>query len=76
MEQAQEAEAQAAAAYEAARDNKVAAEWAFHNKILGGKDQVKAQFGPNSNEVQSVKLKKKDEYKPRSRKKGGGGSES
>jgi hypothetical protein len=72
MEQAEQAETQAAAAYEAARDNKVAAQWAFHNIILGGKIQVKAQFGENSNEVQSMKLKKKDEYKSPSRKKNGG----
>ena len=75
MDAAQQAEAQAAAAWAAARDNKVAAEWAFHNMILGGKDQVKAQFGPNSNEVQSVKLKKKVEYKsPRRKAKTGSGS--
>lgn len=75
MDAAQQAEAQAAAAWAAARDNKVAAEWAFHNIILGGKDQVKAQFGPNSNEVQAVKLKKKVEYKsPRRKAKTGGGS--
>jgi hypothetical protein len=62
---AQEAESQANAKWAAARDNKVAAEWAFHNKTLGGKDSVKAQFGPNSNELQSLKLKKKTEYKTR-----------
>jgi hypothetical protein len=55
------------------RDNKVAAEWAFHNKTLGGKVQVKAQFGPNSNQLQSLKLKKQTEYKSRGKggKKGG-----
>jgi hypothetical protein len=75
MVTAQEAEAQAAAAWAAARDDKVAAEWGFHNMILGGKDQVKAQFGPNSNEVQAVKLKKKTEYKsPRRKAKSGNGS--
>jgi hypothetical protein len=74
MVKAQEAEAQAAAKWAAARDDKVAAEWGFHNKTLGGKDQVKAQFGPNSNELQSLKLKKKTEYKSptRSSKKGSG----
>lgn len=75
MEAAQAQETQARAAWEAARDNKVAAEWALHNKILGGKDQTTAQFGPNSNELQSLKLKKKTEYKsPKPRSKKGGGS--
>jgi hypothetical protein len=76
MDAAEQAEAQAAAAYATARDNKVAAQWAFHNKILGGKDQVIAQFGPDSNEVQAIKLKKKSEYKSPSRKsKSGGGTD-
>lgn len=65
MTAVQEREAQVAAELAAARDNKVAAEWAFHNKMLGCKDQVKAQFGPSSNELQSLKLKKKTEYKTR-----------
>jgi hypothetical protein len=46
-----------------ARDEATAAEWAFHNAMLGGKDQVKAQFGVDSNELQAVGLKKKSEYK-------------
>ena len=59
---AQQAEAQAAAAAAAARDNAVAREWEFHNLILGAKDQIIAQFGKDSNEVQAVGLKKKSEY--------------
>jgi uncharacterized membrane protein len=47
-------ESQAQAALDSARDDATAAEWAFHNKVLGGKDQVKAQFGDNSNEYQAV----------------------
>jgi hypothetical protein len=39
----------------------VAAEWAFHNAILGVKEQVRAQFGPDSNEVQALGLVKKSE---------------
>ena len=62
------AEAQAAAAFETARDNRVAAQWGMHNGILGAKAQVTAQFGPNSNEVQAMKLKKKTEYKSPKRK--------
>ena len=65
---ARQLETQAAAAAAAARDNAVAAEWKRHNLILGTKDQVIAQYGPNSNEVQAIKLKKKSEYKSPSRK--------
>lgn len=71
LKTAQMEEVQAAADYEAKRDNAVAKSWDFHNKILGSKDQVKAQFGPNSNQVQAMKLKKKVEYKARTRKKKG-----
>lgn len=67
MESAQAAETQAAAALATARDNAVAAEWAFHNKMLGTKDQVIAQFGKDSNEVQEIGLKKVSEYKARAR---------
>ena len=75
MVAAQQEEAKAAARLAAARDNKVAAEWGFHNKLLGGKVQVEAQFGSNSNELQSLKLKKKTEYKsPTPRSKKGSGS--
>jgi hypothetical protein len=62
---AKQDEAQAAADYAAKRDNTVAKSWAFHNKILGSKIQVTAQFGDNSNEVQAMKRKKKSEYKPK-----------
>src|SRR5947209_15317217 len=60
--------AQAIAAVKAARDGVVAAEWEFHNSMLGLKDQVVAQYGDDSNEVQTVGLKRKSEYKPRPRK--------
>lgn len=58
----QASEAQAIAAQLAARDIAVAAEWAFHDFMLGAKDQVKAQFGSSSNELQGLGLKKKSEY--------------
>ena len=61
----QNAEAQVAAALKSARDNTVAAEWDFHNYILGVKKQVTAQYGDSSNEIQSLGLKKKTEYKTR-----------
>ncbi|HEY0408222.1 MAG TPA: hypothetical protein VGC89_20970 [Pyrinomonadaceae bacterium] len=76
METAQSKEIEAKALWMAARDNKVAAEWAFHNKTLGGKVQVEAQFGPSSNQLQSLKLKKKTEYKSGGGKKKNGGSKS
>jgi hypothetical protein len=60
---AQQAEAQAVAAAAAARDDAVAKEWEFHNLMLGVKDQVRAQFGKDSNEVQAIGLKRKSEYK-------------
>ncbi|MFH1005474.1 MAG: hypothetical protein V1781_08305 [Bacteroidota bacterium] len=43
----------------AARDNKVKAEWDFHNYILGAIEQVIAQFGGDSNQLQSLGRKKK-----------------
>ncbi len=75
MVAAQAAEAQALAAVAAAHDDAVAAEWELHNLVLGAKDQVVAQFGRNSNEVQALGLTKKDERKaPARRKKNGGES--
>ena len=61
MDAAQQAETQKQAEADAARDEAVAAEWAFHNAILGAKDQVKAQFGADSNEWQALGLTKKSE---------------
>jgi hypothetical protein len=61
-------EAQTAAAAAAARDNAAGKEWNFHNLMLGVKDQVTAQFGRSSNQVQSLGRKKESEYKPRTRK--------
>src|SRR5437764_44366 len=56
------------AAAAAARDAVVAGQWSFHNLMLGVKDQVVAQYGPNSDEAQAIGLKKKTEYKTRTRK--------
>jgi hypothetical protein len=75
MENARVAEAQAAAALAAARDVAVAREWDFHNAMLGVKTQVEAQFGPDSNELQSVGRKKKSERaRPVRRSSGGQGT--
>jgi hypothetical protein len=35
--------------------------------MLGAKDQIVAQFGRDSNEAEAVGLKKKSEYKTRTR---------
>ncbi|HEX8773037.1 MAG TPA: hypothetical protein VF735_05485 [Pyrinomonadaceae bacterium] len=59
--QARAVQAEAAAAE--ARDTAVAKEWAFHNMMLGVKDQVVAQFGKDSSQVQALGLKRKSEYR-------------
>ncbi|MEA2204039.1 MAG: hypothetical protein QOE77_815 [Blastocatellia bacterium] len=66
-------EVQTTSAAEAARDNHVAVQWELHNALLAAKDQVTAQFGSDSNEVQAMKLKKKSEYKTPTRKGPGSG---
>ena len=63
MQTAQTKEAQADAALKTARDESKKAEWSFHKYVLGVKDQVRAQFGSNSNELQAIGLKKRTEYK-------------
>jgi hypothetical protein len=67
MSTSQQEETQAVAAAAAKRDNAVSNEWAFHNIVLGVKDQVVALFGKNSNQAQAIGLKKKSEYKTRSK---------
>jgi hypothetical protein len=66
---AQKAYTQKETAFKAARDRLVAAQWAFHNAILGAKDQVVAQYGKDSDQAQAVGLKKKSERKKPVRKK-------
>ena len=63
MRAAQEAEVQAQNALNAARDAAVAAQWDYHNGILGAKEHVVGQFGSDSDEVAALGLKKKSEYK-------------
>ncbi|HEY0733411.1 MAG TPA: hypothetical protein VGD69_00770 [Herpetosiphonaceae bacterium] len=67
MEAALAAEINAQNALKAARDAARKAEWNFHNAILGAKDQVMAQYGPDSNQVQALGLKKKSDRKRRPR---------
>lgn len=74
VDEAQREATQAEAEAAAKRDAATAAAWEFHNAVLGAKDQVHAQFGPNSDQVASLGLKKKSEYKsPARRKKTNGG---
>ncbi len=68
MKSAQDAELAAANALASARDAASAAEWDFHNPMLGAKDQVVAQYGKDSNELQSMGLKKVSERKAPKRK--------
>jgi hypothetical protein len=68
LENLRRAEAQAAQALASARESAVAQEWEFHNLMLGVKEQVIAQFGKDSDEVQALGLKRKSDYKPPIRK--------
>jgi len=69
MRAAREEEIRLRGALQAARDAAVAAEWDFHNTILGAKGEVIAQFGDDSDQLQSLGLKRKSEYKRPGRKK-------
>ena len=68
MQSAQQAEVSLQNALATARDAAAAAEWNFHNAILGVKEQVIAQYGKSSDQVQALGLKKKTEYKAPKRK--------
>ncbi|KPV50470.1 hypothetical protein SE17_26770 [Kouleothrix aurantiaca] len=45
------------------RDEVVDAGWGFHDAIMGAKAQVSAQYGNNSNAIQSLGLKKRSDRK-------------
>ncbi len=68
LKAAQDAELAAQLALATARDASTAAEWEFHNFMLAVKEQVIAQFGKSSDQVQAMGLKKKSEYKAPARK--------
>lgn len=68
MTTAQATETQKKGDADAARDSANAAEWAFHNAILGAKAQVKAQFGEDSDQWQALGMTKKSEHKKPARK--------
>ena len=63
MKAAQEAEADAQDTLAARRDATVAAQWDYHNTVLGAKKQIVAQYGEDSDQVASLGLKKKSERK-------------
>ncbi|MBW4460773.1 MAG: hypothetical protein KME47_11145 [Nodosilinea sp. WJT8-NPBG4] len=64
----QQKETELQAMVKAASDAARQAEWEFHNSILGMKEAVRAQFGPDSNAAQAIGYKKKSERKrPRRR---------
>jgi hypothetical protein len=56
---------QAEAAFATAEDIATAKEWAFHNMMLGVKEQIIAQFGKDSLQLQELGLKRKSEYRGR-----------
>lgn len=60
---AQEAERRAQDILATTRDAVLASGWDFHNAMLGVKDQVIAQYGPNSDEVAALGVKRKPERK-------------
>jgi hypothetical protein len=76
LQAARTAEVQADAAAKAASDNVVEKQANLHNLILGSKDQVTAQFGRNSNEVQAIGRKKSSERRAPQRKSGKGSGEN
>lgn len=57
------------ALYRAATDATRLAEWEFHNNVLAMKEVVRGQFGSDSDEAQSVGLKKKSDRKRPTRQK-------
>jgi hypothetical protein len=57
----QQIETERQALYKAAADAARQAEWEFHNAVLAMKEVVRGQFGSDSNEAQSVGLKKKSD---------------
>jgi hypothetical protein len=63
MQAALEAESDAQDALAARRDAAVAAQWEYHNTVLGAKNQVVAQYGEDSDQLASLGLKKKSERK-------------
>ncbi len=67
IEQARQNEIHTRRAQAAARDELMVAEWTLHEAMLGVKAQVLAQYGPNSDAVAAVGLKKRSKRRRSSR---------
>ncbi|HMQ33095.1 MAG TPA: hypothetical protein PKD53_20355 [Chloroflexaceae bacterium] len=52
---------------DSSRRRLIFAHWAFHDCMLGGKRTVVSQYGPNSDNVRAVGLKRRSEHKRPSR---------
>ncbi|HEY9623895.1 MAG TPA: hypothetical protein V6C78_26290 [Crinalium sp.] len=63
MLEQQQQETEKLALYRAAADAARLAEWEFHNAVLAMKEVVRGQYGSDSDEAQSVGLKKKSDRK-------------
>jgi hypothetical protein len=68
--QAEQEELRLQNALATARDTAATAAWALRNSIMSAKASVLAQYGPNSNAIQSLGLKKKSERRRPSRRNG------
>jgi len=68
--QAEQEELRLQKALAGARDTAATAAWALRNSILSAKASVLAQYGPDSNAVQSLGLKKKSDRRRPSRRNG------
>lgn len=68
LQEARTAEVQADAAAKTASDRVVEKQANFHGLVIGARDQVMAQFGRNSDQVQAVGRKKESDYKTPQRK--------
>ncbi|MGB3787538.1 MAG: hypothetical protein WA949_05980 [Phormidesmis sp.] len=64
----QKRETELGARLKSAADSARQSEVEFHDAVMAMKESIRGQFGPNSDEAQSVGYKKKSEYKrPRRR---------
>jgi len=63
MQAARQAELRAQDELGVIRDAAAAAEWRFHEIIIGVKEQVIAQYGKSSDQLQKLGLKRKVEYR-------------
>jgi hypothetical protein len=68
--QAEQEELRLQNALTSARSTATAAAWALRNNVLGAKAAVIAQYGPDSNAVQTLGLKKKSDRRRPSRRNG------